>query len=52
MQPTLAVRLPQDGERLPLERVVGPDDGHALREVPEVGSVWRLPSTRFRTPTS
>jgi hypothetical protein len=48
MQPILSVRLAQDGERLPLERVVTPDDGHALREVPEVGSVWWLPSTRSR----
>jgi hypothetical protein len=45
MEPILSVRVAQDSEGLPLERVVTPDDSHSLREALEVGSVWRLPST-------
>jgi hypothetical protein len=50
MQALLAVHLAQDDEGLPLKGVAIPDDGHPLREVLVMGSVWQLPSTRSRTP--
>jgi hypothetical protein len=36
--------LPQDLQRLSLKRVMRAGDGHSLREVLMVGSVWRFPS--------
>ncbi len=41
------MRLPQDGEGLPLKGMVGPDDRDPLWEVLVMGSVWWLPSTPF-----
>lgn len=49
LQSALPVRMSQDFQRLSLERVMRTGDGHPLREVLTVGSVWRFPSTRFRT---
>jgi hypothetical protein len=49
MEPRLSVRLAQDGQGLTFERMMRADDGHPLREVPEVGSVWWLPSIPCRT---
>ena len=49
LQSVLPVRVPQDFQRLPFERVVRTRDGDPLGEVLTVGSVWRFPSTRFRT---
>ena len=45
----LAVRVSEHLERLALKRVVGTGDGHPLREVLRVGSVWRCPSTNSST---
>jgi hypothetical protein len=39
METISSVRLTQDSEGLPLERMVSPDDGHPLREVVVMGSV-------------
>jgi hypothetical protein len=39
LQPSVSVRLAQDGQGLPFKRMMWADDGHALREVPELGSV-------------
>jgi hypothetical protein len=40
----LAVRVPENLQRLAFKGVVRAGDGHALREVLRVGSVWRCPS--------
>jgi hypothetical protein len=48
-QATAHVRVPEDLQRLSFERMTRAGDGHSLREVPTVGSVWWLPSTICRT---
>ena len=43
-QATAYVGVPEDLQRLPFERMMRAGDGHPLREVLTVGSVWWLPS--------
>ena len=45
LQAALHVCVPEDLQRLSLERVMRAGDGHPLREVLTVGSVWWFPST-------
>jgi hypothetical protein len=40
------VRVPEDLQRLPLKGVMRAGDDHSLREVPKVGSVSWVPSTK------
>ena len=49
MQLIAAVSPAEHREGLTLERMVRTGDRDARREAFEVGSVWRFPSTRFRT---
>ena len=49
LQAAVAVRVPEHLQRLAFKSVVRAGDGHPLREVLRVGSVWRCPSIRFRT---
>jgi len=48
MQPAVAVRGPENLQRVTFKSVVRTGDGHPLREVLTVGSVWRCPSTPSR----
>jgi hypothetical protein len=48
---TITMRPAQDGEGSAFEGVMWTDDGDAGREALEVGSVWLVPSIRFRTRT-
>jgi hypothetical protein len=45
LQTAVHPRVPEDLQRLSLERMMRAGDSHTLREVPVVGSVWWLPST-------
>jgi hypothetical protein len=49
LQTAAHVRVPQNLQRLPLKGVMRTRDGHLLREVLTVGSVWWFPSIRFPT---
>jgi hypothetical protein len=49
MQSALAVHVSENFQGLAFKRVVRTSDGHPLREVLRVGSVWRCPSIGFRT---
>ena len=51
LQGAAHARVPEDLQRLSFERMMRAGDGHSLREVLTVGSVWWLPSIRFRTPS-
>ena len=50
LQSVLPVRVSQDFQRPPFERVVRTRDGHQLGEVLTVGSVWRFPSIALTMP--
>jgi hypothetical protein len=43
--------LPQDLQRLSMERMMRTRDGHTFRKELMLGSVWWFPSTRFRIPS-
>jgi hypothetical protein len=45
----MAVRVSENLRRLTFKGVVRACDGHPLREVLTVGSVWQCPSTEFPT---
>ena len=45
MQSSVTMGVAEDGERLPLERVLVPRDLDLIRQLPEVGSVSCRPST-------
>jgi hypothetical protein len=49
LQTAAHARVTEDLQRLSLERVMRARDNHSLRKLLTVGSVWWLPSTRFRT---
>ncbi len=49
LQPTLSLKPTEDFERLPLKRMMGPNDRDASRHL-DVGSVSCLPSTRSAKP--
>jgi len=43
----LSTGMTEYGEGSPVERVMLTGDGHLRGEFPEMGSVWRFPSTRY-----
>jgi hypothetical protein len=49
LQVALAVRVSEDLQGSALKGVMRTDDGHPLREVLRVGSVWRCPSITWTT---
>jgi hypothetical protein len=49
LQAATHVRVPKDLQRLSLKRMMRTGDGHSLREVLTVGSVWWFPSTNSST---
>jgi len=49
LQAAAPVRVPEYLQRLPFERMMRSGDGHSLREVLTVGSVWWFPLTTFHT---
>jgi len=49
LQATPSVRVPEDLQRLSLERVMRASNRHPSWKVPTMGSVWRFPSIMFRT---
>jgi hypothetical protein len=49
IEPIVSMCMAEDSQRLPVKGVIEAGDGHLRGEVPEVGSVWRFPSTESIT---